>query len=151
METFFALLVLYEGNPLICAWTKTIDAEFCCFLWSAPEQTVEQKIGTFETPSRSLWRHCIGIAYLFLPQRINIGGVQPSASMVCIIPMAYIYLCVCKQDDVIRWKLFPRYWPFLRGIQRSPVNYPHKGQWRGALMFSFTDAFNKRWSKQFWG
>ena len=39
-------------------------------------------------------------------------------------------------DDVIKWKRFPRYWPFVRGIHRSPVNSPHKGQWRGALMFS---------------
>ena len=34
-------------------------------------------------------------------------------------------------DDVIKWKHFPRYWPFC-----SPVNSPHKGQWRGALLFS---------------
>ena len=33
-------------------------------------------------------------------------------------------------------KKCPRYWPFVRGIHRSPVNSPHKGQWRGALMFS---------------
>ena len=39
-------------------------------------------------------------------------------------------------DDVIKWKHFPRYWLFVRGIHRSPVNSPHKGQWRGALMFS---------------
>ena len=39
-------------------------------------------------------------------------------------------------DDAIKWKHFPRYWPFVRGIHRSPVNSPHKGQWRGALMFS---------------
>ena len=39
-------------------------------------------------------------------------------------------------DDVIKWKHFPRYWPFVRGIHRSPVNSPRKGQWRGALMFS---------------
>ena len=31
-------------------------------------------------------------------------------------------------DDVIKWKYFPRYWPFVRGIHRSPVNSPHKGQ-----------------------
>ena len=35
-------------------------------------------------------------------------------------------------DDVIKWKHFPRYWPFVRGIHR----FPHKGQWRGVLMFS---------------
>ena len=29
-------------------------------------------------------------------------------------------------------EIFPRYWPFVRGIHRSPVNSPHKGQWRGA-------------------
>ena len=31
---------------------------------------------------------------------------------------------------------FPSYWPFVRGIHRSPVISPHKGQWGGALMFS---------------
>ena len=39
-------------------------------------------------------------------------------------------------DDVINCKHFPRYWPFVRGIHRSPVNSLHKGQWRGALIFS---------------
>ena len=39
-------------------------------------------------------------------------------------------------DYVINWKRFPRYWPFVRGIHRSPVNSPHKGQWSGALVFS---------------
>ena len=38
--------------------------------------------------------------------------------------------------DVIKWKHSLRYWPFLWGIPRSPVNFPHKGQRRGALMFS---------------
>ena len=41
-----------------------------------------------------------------------------------------------SHDDVIKWKHFPRYWPFMRGIHRSPVNSPYKGQWRGALIFS---------------
>ena len=25
-------------------------------------------------------------------------------------------------DDVIKWKHFPRYWPFVWGIHRSPVS-----------------------------
>ena len=41
-----------------------------------------------------------------------------------------------SHDDVIKWKHFPRYWPFVRRIHQSPVNSPHKGQWRGALMFT---------------
>ena len=44
-------------------------------------------------------------------------------------------------DDVIKWKHFPRYWPFVRGIHRSPVNSPHKGQWCGALMFPLICAW----------
>ena len=36
-------------------------------------------------------------------------------------------------DDVSKWKHFPRYWPFVRGIHRSPLNS------------------HKRLSKQLWG
>ena len=49
METFCALLALCAGNS-----PGTSDAELWCFLWSAPEQTVEL---TIDTP-HSLWRHC---------------------------------------------------------------------------------------------
>ena len=48
-------------------------------------------------------------------------------------------------DDVIKWKHFPRNWPFVRKIHRSPVNFPHKGQWRGALMFSLIYAWINNW------
>ena len=48
-------------------------------------------------------------------------------------------------DDVIKWKHFPRYWSFVRVIHRSPVNSPHKGQWRGALMFSLICVWINDW------
>ena len=48
-------------------------------------------------------------------------------------------------DDVITWKHFPRYWPFVRGLQRSPVNSPNKGPWRGTLMFSLICAWINGW------
>ena len=48
-------------------------------------------------------------------------------------------------DDVIKWKHFPHYWPFMQGIHRSPVNSPHKGQWRGALMFSLICVWINNW------
>ena len=48
-------------------------------------------------------------------------------------------------DDVIKWKHFPRSWPFVREIHRSPVNSPHKGQWRGALTFSLIYAWINGW------
>ena len=48
-------------------------------------------------------------------------------------------------DDVIKWKPFPRYWPFVRGIHRSPLTSPHKGQWRGALIISSICAWINSW------
>ena len=41
-------------------------------------------------------------------------------------------------------KKLPRYWPFVRGIHRSPDS-PHKGQWRGALMFSLICSWINGW------
>ena len=48
-------------------------------------------------------------------------------------------------DDVIKWRHFPRYWPFVWGIHRSPVNSPHKGQWHGALMFPLICVWINGW------
>ena len=50
-----------------------------------------------------------------------------------------------SQNDVIKWKHFSRYLPFVRGIRRSPVNSPHNGQWRGALKFSLICAWLNGW------
>ena len=58
---------------------------------------------------------------------------------------------IVEHDDVIKWKHFRRYWTFVRGMHRSPVNSPHKVQWRGALIVSLICALNKRLSKQSWG
>ena len=54
-------------------------------------------------------------------------------------------LSLSSHDDVIKWKHFPRYWPFVRGIHREPVNSPHKGQWRGAVMFSLICVWINGW------
>ena len=35
--------------------------------------------------------------------------------------------------------------PFVRWIHRSPVSSPHKGQWRGALIFSLICAWINGW------
>ena len=49
-------------------------------------------------------------------------------------------------DDVIIWKRFPRYWPFVRGIHWSLMNSPQKGQWHGALVFSLISAWTNGWA-----
>ena len=50
-------------------------------------------------------------------------------------------------DDVIKWKHFPCYWPFVWGFHRSPVNSPNKDQWRGTLMFTLICAQITGWVK----
>ena len=59
--------------------------------------------------------------------------VQPPFSHTC-------YHKNLIHHDVIKWKHFPRYWSFVRGIHRSPVDSPYKGQWRGTLMFFLSAA-----------
>ena len=72
------------------------------------------------------------------------------------------FVCTCNQlrnpdykrfsnhDDAIKWKHFPRYWPFMRGIHPSAVNSPHKGQWHEALMFSLICAWINGWVNRGW-
>ena len=83
--------------------------------------------------------------------RQNINSNRPCIKE-CIIQMcAYLSFYFspgtsCRyHDDVIKWKHFSRYWSFVRGSHRSPVNSPHKGQWRGAFMFSLICAWINRW------
>ena len=51
----------------------------------------------------------------------------------------------CLHDDAIKWKHFRRYWPFVWGIHPSPMNSQHKGQWRGALIFSLICVWINGW------
>ena len=51
-----------------------------------------------------------------------------------------------SNDDVMKWNHFLRYWPSVLGNHRSPVNSPHKGQWRGALMFPLICAWINVWA-----
>ena len=62
---------------------------------------------------------------------------------------------ILLHDDIMKWKHFLRYWPFVLGIHRSlvnspihrsPVNSHHKGQWRGALMCSLICPWINDWA-----
>ena len=72
-----------------------------------------------------------------------------SCKYVCGFVLCFVWI----HDDVVRWKHFPRYWPFVRGIHQWPANSPHKVRWYGALRFLmlfvlfFYLHLNKRLSK----
>ena len=77
--------------------------------------------------------HCLGL------------GQETMVCAACFSIFLRLHAIAIQHDDVIKWKHFPRYWPFVRGIHRSPVNYLHKGQWRGALMFSLICTWITGW------
>ena len=74
-----------------------------------------------------------------------------NAKNFCKEPYFFLYMhadlgfAMSSHDDVIKCTHFPRYWPFVRGIHRSSVNSTHKGQWRGALMFSLICVWINGW------
>ena len=70
---------------------------------------------------------------------------QDFGDISMVLKKAHFRKSTGPHDDVIKWKHFPRYWPFVRGIHRSPVNSSHKGQWRGALMFSVICVWINDW------
>ena len=73
------------------------------------------------------------------------NATQTTAKFVRELNVIKTLKYIWCHDDVIKWKHFPRNWPFVREIHRSPVNFPHKGQWRGALMFSLIYAWINDW------
>ena len=73
------------------------------------------------------WRHT-SIRQNLIHFNIVIANIRYIASY-----HSYVF-----HDDVIKWKPFPRY---PKPYHRSSVNSPHKGQWRGALMFSLISAW----------
>ena len=47
-------------------------------------------------------------------------------------------------DGIIKWKHFRRHWPLVRGIHRSLLISPHKGQWCGALTCAWINGWVKK-------
>ena len=95
-----------------------------------------------------LWHSWFSPTVLYTPswwwwRQIDVW--QTSMRHNCDRGVPWMVFITQHHDDVIKWKHFPRYWPFVRGIHRSPVNSQHKGQWRRALMFSLIWAWINGW------
>ena len=103
------------------------------------------------------WKHCQCYdRNLFLTTNI----LPCFMLILCCIAWVVVLLCrirlffywiyaQCTWSEMTEIKLFNQscYWPFVRGIHRWPVASPHKGQWRGALMFSLICAWTNDWPK----
>ena len=82
---------------------------------------------------------------------VNIGsdnGLVASADKPLPEPiLTQIYIDIWRHLPTTLWhyqmETFSALLAILRGIHRSPVNFPHKGQWRRVLMFSLIYAWIK--------
>ena len=59
---------------------------------------------------------------------------------------------IWPHDDVMIWKCFPHYWPFVRGIHRSLVDSPHKGPviWGFEFICSYLNMLLNKQSSYRW-
>ena len=91
------------------------------------------------------WIICTLTAHGTCTKRLRYEKERLTVNELWAYYIMVFHCCDHSHDDVIKWKHFLRYWPFVRGIHRSPVNSSHKGQWRGALMFSLIWACINDW------
>ena len=98
METLSALLALCAGkSPVTDEFPsqRPVTRSFNIFFALRLKTRLSKPWGYwFETPQRSLWRHCNGTSKERHDAIIN--------------------------EDVMTWKLFSHYWPVVRGIRRWP-------------------------------
>ena len=78
-------------------------------------------------------------------KRLSLNFVFDRKNVCTLLENSFDFWLLPWHDDVIKLEHFPRYWPFVRGIHRSPVNSPHKGLWCGVLMLSLICAWINRW------
>ena len=85
------------------------------------------------------------VQHSYSHMRLVVTWVAWTMEMISIRYDVYGVYVIGYHDDVIKWKHVPCYWPFVRGIHRSPVNSPHKGQWHGDFMLSLICAWINGW------
>ena len=149
---FIAWLISTKNSYMIFTYNET---ELCVLGWTYPTtRPVLSK--TVVTGKWSLVVQFIGEPCRTPRGCFTTHGELPKWVFVMLYfhgwkrhPYFMTYLFV--HDDVIKWKYFPRYWPFCAG--NSPVTGEFPAQW--PVTRSFDVAFdlrpNKRLSKQSWG
>ena len=136
----------------IYAWQLWIKWFACC-LWAAPFTSISPMVimmGTIYTVPALEYAYSLAS---FCPHymKINYQVILFAMESTSHTAVEIILKDTGKYDDVIKWKHFPRYWPFVWGIHRSPVNSLHNRPVTRSFDIFFDLRLNKRLSKQSWG
>ena len=121
--------------------TKRFAYMFKLKLYNVPVEIMVQVMTWFlSAPS-----HCLNQCWFLISEVLRFSSKRAftASAQIAVLYKEFEHY---TRDDVIKWKHFPRYCPFVRGIHLSLVNSPHKGQWRGALIFDL--HLNRRLSIQ---
>ena len=132
MDTFSALLAICAGNSPITGKfpaQRPVTRSFDVFFDLRLNKRLSKQWWSrwFETPSRPLWLHsnvcsCFDLLVYFSTTQGHLGSVHEIILQICICVNSKASSHRRHRDDVIKWKYFPSYWPFVRGIPRSPVD-----------------------------
>ena len=110
-----------------------------CFVWCVPGQTVKQtvKLSVVWDTLMHMWRH--GNVIIDVDPGIGTGLIVSRVTQWWRLTLAAVTAACNVTMTSWNWNIF------VRELHRSPVNSPHKGQWRGALMFSLICAWTNSW------
>ena len=132
-------------------WFQNASSKAHCLVWHHLVMLFLNTLRSFDLMKHlkfSLYRqdifNCMDNLFSVRPKLAKLWSVKKDMPILPRSPLMIDILNI--HEDVIRWKHFPRYWPFVRGIHRSPVNSPHKGQWEIWCFLGL--CLNKRLSKQ---
>ena len=124
-------------------WVKSLEDIEMKYLKPFPYAPRESPYAPRESGTH-LWVSC-NIQQYPSEYQISFAHVSSYVSSWNFAQSTVITLTCSVQNFKTIQPHFPRYWHFERGIHRSPVNSPHKGQWRGASMFSLICAWINGW------
>ena len=122
--------------------TKDSDAELWCFSmisawtngWAHCDVTVMLRWWIIK-PAIIWTKQGELLLLIFIPRILIILVHYGSVPGLYHVVSKHYSSAQSTHDDGSKWKYFPRNWSFVRGNHRSPLNSPHKGQWRVAWCF----------------
>ena len=125
VETLSVLLALCAGNSPVTGEflaQRPVTRSFDVFFDLRPNKRLsKQSWGWwFEMPSCPLWRHC---------NESRFSGTHLPVYFldISILHLLFPWYLLTPTTNWHAWKRFSHYWPFVRGILRSPMNFFQKG------------------------
>ena len=147
----FTFTDYFQFNPRICVYCVYQSQISCCayqiskrHFVSAGSFTVSFLI-IYQSPRKqTVTTHSSFV--VFIQPRVCLPSTYMIYASMCSIITPFNISVLLTRVIVIMMtpsngKHFPRYRPIVRRIHRSPVNFPHKGQRCGALIFSLICAW----------